>query len=139
MYDDVMFPAFCHLSKDTIILQFYYVRPAISVLHDLPKIASIYILNGRALLPKKRLDPAKCKKYDHSIKLKSHKNLFRHCTLTPCLVQIAQCYFDFYKVNQLPWRNYLNFSEKSFLIKLLTLKLKFSLLKIISSINYRLW
>ena len=47
--------------------------------------------------------------------------------------------FWFYKVNQLPWRNYLNFSEKSFLIKLLTLKLKFSLLKIISSINYRLW
>ena len=47
--------------------------------------------------------------------------------------------FWFYKVNQLPWRNYLNFSEKSFLIKLLMLKLKFSLLKIISSINYRLW
>ena len=43
----------------------YYVRAAISVLHDLPKIASIYSLNGRASLSQKRLDPAKCKKYDH--------------------------------------------------------------------------
>ena len=76
----------------------YYVRAAISVLHDLPKIASIYSLNGRALLSQKRLDPAKCKKYDHSIKLKSHKNLFRDCPLTPCLVQIAQCYFDFIRL-----------------------------------------